>query len=61
MYVWTYSMKTHYRDNHQRAEMSEDVKKQVLLKPHERTYFRGLIGVCIARGEGKFVLLQLAF
>jgi len=38
MYVWIYSMKIHYANNHQGAEMSEDVKNQVLLKDHERTY-----------------------
>jgi len=38
MYVWTYMMKTLYEDNHQGDEMSEDVKNQVLLKTHERTY-----------------------
>jgi len=43
MYVWTYSMKTHYADNRQGAEMSEDVKNQVLLKPHERTYVNRLV------------------
>jgi len=31
-------MKTLYEDNHQGDEMSEDVKNQVLLKTHERTY-----------------------
>jgi len=43
MYVWTYSMKTHNTKNHQGAEMSEDVKNQVLLKPHERTYVNRLV------------------
>jgi len=37
MYVCTYSMKTHYAENHKGAEVSQDVKNQVLLKPHERT------------------------
>jgi len=36
-------MKTHYADNHQGAEMSEDVKNRVLLKPHERTYVNRLV------------------
>jgi len=43
MYAWTYSMKTHYADNHQGAGMSEDMKNQVLLKPHERTYVNRLV------------------
>jgi len=38
LYVWMYSMKTHYADKHEGVEMSEDVKNQVLLKPHERRY-----------------------
>ena len=38
MHVWIESMQTHYTDNYQGAEMPEDVKNQVLLKPHERTY-----------------------
>ena len=42
-YVWTYSMKSHYADNHQGAEMSEDVQNQVLLKPHERTFVNRLV------------------
>ena len=42
MYVWTYSMKTHY-DNHEGAKMSEDVKNQVLLKPHECTFVNQLV------------------
>jgi len=36
-------MKTHYADNHQSAEMSEDVKYQVSLKTHERTYVNRLV------------------
>jgi len=28
----------HYADKHDVAEKSEDVKNQVLMKPHERTY-----------------------
>jgi len=36
-------MKTHYADNHQGAGMSEDMKNQVLLKPHERTYVNRLV------------------
>jgi len=36
-------MNTHYADNHQGAEMSEDVKNQVLLKLHERTYVNRLV------------------
>jgi len=43
LYVWTYSMKTHYVNNHKGVEMSEDVKNQVLLKPHERTYVYWLV------------------
>ena len=43
MYVRTYSMTTHYADNHQGAEMSEDVKNQVLLRPHEQTYANRLV------------------
>jgi len=47
-------MKTHYADNHQGAKMSEYVKNQVLLKPHERTcvnrlvvaYTKGIKTVC---------------
>ena len=31
-------MKTHYTDNHEGVEMFDDVKNQVFLKPHERTY-----------------------
>jgi len=38
LYVWMYSMKTHYADKYEGVKMSEDVKDQVLLKPHERTY-----------------------
>jgi len=43
LYVWTYNMKTHYADKHEGVEMSEDVKNQVLLKPHERTYVYRLV------------------
>jgi len=43
MYVCTYSMKTHYAENHKGAEVSQDVKNQVLLKPHERTYVNRLV------------------
>ena len=43
MYVWTYSMKTYFADNHEGAEMSEDVKNQVFLKPHGRTYVNRLV------------------
>ena len=43
MYVQTYNMKTHYADKHEGVEMSEDVKNQVLLKPHERTYVHRLV------------------
>ena len=50
MYVWTYNMKTHYADNHQGAEMSEDVKNQVLLKSHERTYVNQLV-VAYTKGD----------
>ena len=39
----TYSMKTHYADNHQGAKMSEDVKNQVLLKPHDCLYVNRLV------------------
>ena len=45
MYVWTYSMKTHYVDNHEGAEMSVDVKNQVLLKFHDHTYVNQLVVV----------------
>jgi len=38
VYVWTYSMKTHYADNYKGAEISEDLKNQEFLKPHERTW-----------------------
>jgi len=38
-------MKTHYVDNHQGAEMSEDVKNQMLLKFHDRTYVNQLVVV----------------
>jgi len=38
LYVWKCSMKTRYADKHECAEMSEDVKNQVLLELHERTY-----------------------
>ena len=38
MYVCLHSMKTHYADNHEGAEMSEDVKNQVFVKSHKRTY-----------------------
>ena len=63
LYVWTYSMKTHYADKHDGAEMSEDVKNQVLLKPHERTYVhrfvraytKGIKTVChtLMKNKGK--------
>jgi len=43
LYVWTYSVKTHYADKHEGVKMSEDVKNQVLLKPHERTYVYRLV------------------
>ena len=36
-------MKSQYADNHQGAEMSEDVQNQVLLKPHERTFVNRLV------------------
>jgi len=36
-------MKTHYADKHEGDEMSEDVKNQVLLKRHERTYVHRLV------------------
>ena len=44
-YVLTYSMETHYADNHKGVEMSDDVKNQVFLKPHERTYENRLVRV----------------
>ena len=33
----------YYEDNHEGAEMSEDVKNQVLLKSHERTFANWLV------------------
>jgi len=50
MYVWTYSMETHYAKNDQGAEISEDIKNQVLLKPHERTYVNRLVVAYTTKG-----------
>ena len=43
VYVWTYSMKTHYTGNHEGAKMSQDVKNEVFLKLHERTHVNRLV------------------
>jgi len=43
IYVWTYSMKTHYTGNHEGAKMSQDVKNEVFLKLHERTHVNRLV------------------
>jgi len=43
IYVWTYSMKTHYTGNHEGAKMSQDVKNEVFLKLHERTHIKRLV------------------
>ena len=50
LYVWTYTSKTHYADKHKGAEMSEDVKIQVLLKSHERTYVNRLVVAYTTKG-----------
>ena len=47
LYVWKCSMKTRYADKHECAEMSEDVKNQVLLELHERTYVCACVCACV--------------
>ena len=41
--LWTYSMKNHYEDKHASSEMPDEVKKEVLMRPHEMTYVSQLV------------------
>ena len=41
--LWTYSMKAHYEDKHSSSEMPDEVKKEVLMRPHELTYVSRLV------------------
>ena len=40
----TYSMKTHYEDKHSSSEMPVEVKKEVIMRPHEMTHVSRLVG-----------------